>query len=255
VKATWGPLAADPGTVDVVKRDGARPPVIALVAALFCVVVAIGAGLQGQFVFTGPRWTPGIGKQPVLLYTPPPSPQPSSTGPPKNPHVGSGVVFSWLPILIVFGVIVVAAVALLVWYWLRNHPRGGTQDPRTLEDLVGTVEIGTEPDLPTLQRGLVRAADALETTREPRDAIVRAWIGLQEAAEDSGVRRRDSETPTEFTSRVFAAVDADREAAASLLEVYLRVRFGSKPASEPDVAAAREAIERLRATWPVSADS
>jgi hypothetical protein len=107
-------------------------------------------------------------------------------------------------------------------------------------------------DLPVLERGLVRAADVLETQREPRDAIVMAWLGLQEAAEDSGLPRRQAETPTEFTARVFESVDADRAAAASLLEVYLRVRFRPIPATEADVAVARESIRRLRETWPVS---
>jgi hypothetical protein len=113
--------------------------------------------------------------------------------------------------------------------------------------------VETEADLPVLHRGLLRAADLLDDDREPRDAIVKAWIGLQEAAEDSGISRRPSETPTEFTSRVFESVAADRDAASTLLAVYLRVRFSRRDATESDVLAARDAIQRLRDTWPVGA--
>jgi Domain of unknown function (DUF4129) len=235
-----------------VKRDGGRPPTIAVIAALFCVVVAIGAGLQGQFVFGGPRWIPGAPALPPAVHTQPPQ---ASTAPTAIPHpskINPGIIFSWLPIVIIVSLLIIAAIALLVRYWLR-HRRAPVGRFLNVEAMLGDAPVDTETaaDLPVLHRGLVRAADVLETDREPRDAIVRAWIGLQEAAEDSGLSRRASETPTEFTSRVFESVDADRAAAAALLKVYLRVRFRPAPATDADVALARDAIRRLRETWPV----
>ena len=47
--------------------------------------------------------------------------------------------------------------------------------------------------------GIVGAGEAEQ--RDPADAIVRAWLGLQETAEESGIVRHPAETPTEFTSR------------------------------------------------------
>jgi hypothetical protein len=236
-----------------VKRDGSLPPTIAVIAALVCVVVAIGAGLQGQFVFGGPRWIPGVPNQPAAPITPVPQATSGPTVAPQHATVNPDVVFSLLPILIVFSLLLIAVILLLLRYWLRHRRVAVGRFLRVetaFED--STTETETDADLPVLHRGLLRAADVLETNREPRDAIVRAWLGLQEAAEDSGLRRRPAETPTEFTSRVFESVDADRAAAAALLKVYLRVRFRPGAATDADVAVARESIQRLRDTWPVS---
>jgi hypothetical protein len=234
-----------------VKRDGGRPPTIAVIAALFCVVVAIGAGLQGQFVFGGPRWIPGEPAAPPALHTQPPQATTAPTAIPHHSTVHPAIVFSWLPIVLVLSLLLIAVVLLLIRYW-RRHRRVAVGRFLNVEAALGDAPVDTETaaDLPILHRGLMRAADVLETDREPRDAIVRAWIGLQEAAEDSGLSRRPAETPTEFTSRVFESVDADRVAAAALLKVYLRVRFRRAPATVADVAVARESIRRLRETWP-----
>jgi hypothetical protein len=225
------------------------------VVSVLCIVVAIGAALQGGFVFSGPRWIPGGGTLPPLKVSATHAPGSTAT-PLKPPPASAGVVFSWLPIAIVLACILIAVLALLVLYWLSHRRRPGEKANLRLdadfEESALLVDVDAEADLPTLHRGLLRASDALETYREPRDAIVKAWIGLQEAAEDSGLRRRPSETPTEFTTRVFESVNADRSAAASLLEVYLRVRFRSVPATESDVRLARAAIERLHETWPVT---
>ncbi len=91
--------------------------------------------------------------------------------------------------------------------------------------------------------------------RTPRDAIERAWLGLQEAAEESGVQRRAAETPAEFTQRVLARVHADDEAARTLLTLYLRVRFGDTPVTVGDIAVARRSLERLAASWGAAPDA
>lgn len=247
-------MAADWRTVRIVKRDGDRAPTIAIITALFCVVVAIGAGLQGRFDFGGPRWVPGVPPVKLLTQTAPPRPTAAETAVPGHLVINSVLVIGWAPILIVFAVLALAGLLLLVAYWLRRR----RPPPQRLPGIDGTLgEVSayaeTTADVPTLQRGLALAADVLESGREPRDAIVRAWLGLQEAAEDSGLRRRPAETPTEFTTRVFDSVEADRAAAAALLAVYLRVRFRSVPATEADVEVARRSIRRLRETWPVRA--
>jgi Domain of unknown function (DUF4129) len=224
------------------------------IVAVLCIIVAIGAGLQGRFTFSGPRWIPGVATLPPPKVVA--TPLHGSTAAPKAIPTSPGIVFSWLPIAIVLGCLLTAVLALIVLYVLRHRRRPGEKSGLAIgADFEMTDEVsGVAPDadLPTLQRGLLRARSALEEAREPRDAIVKAWIGLQEAAEDSGLRRRPSETPTEFTSRVFQSVDADRSAAAALLRVYLRARFGSAPATQSDVVLARDAIERLRESWPVT---
>ena len=247
-------FAGDSGTVSDVKRGSRRVPLIPIVVAVLCVIVAVGAGLEGRFAFGGPIWTPGQKPVPAATYTPPPQNPLGSTSAPKIGPVGNGITISWLPILIIFGCVFLAVLLLVIVYLVRYLRRrtgrfGGVEN--AIEDEVDIIEVEDAADLPVLHRGLLRASDVLESEREPRDAIVRAWLGLQEAAEDSGLSRRPAETPTEFTTRVFASVHADRAAAAALLEVYLRVRFRATPATPADVAVAREAIDRLRQTWPV----
>ena len=234
------------------KRDGGRAPTFAIITALFCVVVAIGAGLQGRFAFGGPRWVPGAAPVKLVTQTSSPEPTVAATAVPKHAALDPSLVFGWIPILIVFAALLVAALLLLLGYWLRRR-KPAVQKLAVADGPLGDVSAlaPMDVDLPTLHRGLVLAADVLASDREPRDAIVRAWLGLQEAAEDSGLRRRPAETPTEFTSRVFESVAADRAAAAALLAVYLRVRFRSDPATEADVEVARRSIRRLRETWPV----
>jgi hypothetical protein len=162
-----------------------------------------------------------------------------------------------VPILVVLCVLALAVIVVFVLLWLRNRPRRAVTLPFSRIDAeIDEVEIGEQPaaDLPTLQRGLARAAEVLESDREPRDAIVRAWIGLQEAAEDSGMSRRPAETPTEFTARVFESVQTDRRAANTLLALYLRVRFGAHPATADDVRHAQDAVTALTTTWPARTD-
>ncbi len=238
------------------KRGGSGPDqgrvIIVAATALLCLVIAIGVGLEGQFRFGGPIWTPpGVGPGTVALTTTTPKPVLKSSAPVVQHQPP---VFGWAPILIVLSALALAVIVIFVILWLRHRPR--RQPARYLSGIEVTLDdLDADPesplDLPVLRRGLTRAEEILDSGREPRDAIVRAWIGLQEAAEDSGLTRRASETPTEFTTRVFQSVNADRAAAETLLALYLRVRFGTRPATQDDVAQARKAVAALGASWPV----
>ena len=107
-----------------------------------------------------------------------------------------------------------------------------------------------EPDMPALRTGIELALQVLDEQREPADAIVRAWLGLQETAEESGIVRQPAETPTEFTSRILSRAFADDRAVRTLLRLYLRTRFGDHPVTTDDVAAVRAALQELVRTWP-----
>lgn len=107
-----------------------------------------------------------------------------------------------------------------------------------------------EPE--TLLTGIGLALQALDEQREPADAVVRAWLGLQETAEESGIVRRPSETPTEFTSRILSGAFADDRALRTLLRLYLRTRFGDHPVTAEDVAEVRDALQQLVSTWPAA---
>ncbi len=114
---------------------------------------------------------------------------------------------------------------------------------------VQAAEAGLEPEPERLLTGVECALAALDQGLEPGDAVVRAWLGLQETAEESGIARRKAETPTEFTSRILGAAFVDDGAVRTLLRLYLRTRFGEHPVTPDDVAEVSEALQHLVSSW------
>ena len=217
------------------------------------VVIALGAALEGPFVSHG-----AFGQ----LTAPPPTQsqnagsQASHAASTTNPTVPASADISWLLWILV--AVVLTVIGVLLWRVLRNRGALRAQLGETLTDLStldDTVVASGVPDPAIIRRGLDAAAERLDGTRTPHDAIILAWLGLQEAAEDSGMPRRGPETPTEFTTRVFTTLRndgtaVDLAAARELLALYLRARFDSHSTSVQDVEAARSAVARLSESWP-----
>ncbi|WP_447005601.1 DUF4129 domain-containing protein [Saccharothrix isguenensis] len=157
---------------------------------------------------------------------------------------GSTAAGSLLVVLIVLVVVaVIGVVALLLSFGVfRRERRRG---------------VGVAVDAPELEDGraepsviFVRgAADALEALRDqagpPGDAVIAAWLSLERAAEDSGVPRRDHQTPTEFTGDLLRRYRVDEAAAGTLKGVYQRARFGTAEVSAADARTATEALARI----------
>jgi hypothetical protein len=220
-------------------------------SAVLAVLVVVAAGISSTVHFGGPRWVPHFKithhqqAQKLDVATSPP--------PPRVPrsHAGASV-----PLGVVLGIIIAIAViglGMLLWrLWMRRPSR--PQATRHAMTQAATTEIPTEPepepDTPALRSGIELALQMLDEQREPADAIVRAWLGLQESAEESGIVRRPAETPTEFTSRILSRAFADDRAVRTLLRLYLRTRFGDHPVTDDDVATVRAALEELFRTWP-----
>lgn len=79
---------------------------------------------------------------------------------------------------------------------------------------------------------LAGAKNALAELRErpsgpPSDAVVAAWLRLEQAAADSGVPRHGHQTPTEFTGALLLRHEVDTTATATLRGLYQRARFGA----------------------------
>lgn len=83
-------------------------------------------------------------------------------------------------------------------------------------------------------------AESVGTIRAIYRDVLRLGAGLD-------VGRRPSETPYEYRPRLTARLPNRAGEIASLTEAYVRVRYTPEPPSDADVAAAREAFERLRA--------
>lgn len=223
-------------------------------SALLAVIVVLAAGIVGPAHFGGLRWLPTLHSS----HHPPRNlhqlqthgRQPTNHLPPVS-HGGGSIPL--VPTLIVIGVVI----AILILWYLRRHWRIWRVSPPSKPTVAAAArpvepEPEPEPDVPALLSGIEKALRLLDEQREPADAIVRAWLGLQETAAESGIVRGAAETPTEFTSRILNRAFADDRAVRTLLRLYLRTRFGDHPATEDDVAAAREALRALAESWPVA---
>jgi hypothetical protein len=234
------------------KSDMKRNGVVLLSCVGLGIVVLIGAGTQGAATFSGVRWVPDF-SPPTNMPVFPTSLSTDRPTPPPQAGQHASITFDLGLILWICTGIAALIVILLIIRWLLRR------QPRTAETIDATevsaaeepseAQERSEPSTPVVRRGLRQAITDLATEREPHDAIVKAWLGLQEAAEDAGVSRRLAETPTEFTRRVLARVPADADAVDVLLSCYLKVRFGDHPATNADVERVRLSLESLAVSW------
>jgi hypothetical protein len=221
---------------------------------LLAVIVAAAAGITGKAHFGGPRWVPNwnVSSRHKLLT---PKPQQQQKPPAITAHHQGGFPVGTLVLWILVGLAVIGVLALL-WRWWSGRPTRAAISVNSLA-VTATPAVPTEPepepDTPALRTGIDLALQTLDEQRDPADAIVQAWLGLQETAEESGVARRPAETPTEFTSRILRGALADDRAIKTLLRLYLRTRFGDHPPTQEDVAAVRTALQELVRTWPAPA--
>lgn len=103
-----------------------------------------------------------------------------------------------------------------------------------------------EPEGPGLPAALDEGARAIGEG-SPRNAIVAAWVRLEQAIEGEHFPHRPEETPSELVERALAAYDLDREAIARLAALYREARFSSHPVTEGHRAEAAECLRRLLA--------
>lgn len=156
--------------------------------------------------------------------------------------------------LIVLGLIaLVAAVALVVV--LRRVVRMRRDAPAQADDPPqGLDALPVPPELTPLRRGLAAAQAALDDPdRPPRDAVVAAWLALEQAAARTGVTRDRAQTPTQYAQAVLGATPADPAATRGLLGLYLVARFSEHPVGLPEVTAARAHLLVLARTLDVPA--
>lgn len=225
----------------------ARPVVAGAAILLVLVLVVLGAAA------TGPWQRPlddtassGHGVTAPTLPMPSATEEPTSIPPIDEGSPGDGTsVLQWF--LFALALVVAIALALLLLrflsVWLRRR------DAPVLDARIAPVTENPEVDAPTLREGIVRARGILDSDRPPRDAIVQAWLALEQAAVAAGVGRRPSQTPTEFTTVVLDRTPAQREAVGILRDLYSRVRFSDAPVTDADGEAARAAIMAIAEHW------
>ena len=232
------PSPVPPTTPDARRDDAARGrrlhALTQIVAVGFvALLLVVAATATGRWELD-PRWQL---EAPSTTDVPPP---PTATGMPSNtpsedPPLDLDEVpspdLTWLAVTI--GVIAAALLLLVllrVLAYLRRPRAEELPDPGTSAD------YGED--------------EQLRAVGPPRDAIVSAWLALEEAADRSGARRRPSQTPTEHAAAVLERTGADREATEELLHLYHRARFSSREPGSADLAAAGRALQTLADSWP-----
>ncbi|MGI8457883.1 MAG: DUF4129 domain-containing protein [Propionibacteriaceae bacterium] len=218
-----------------------------LVAGGVAVLAILAAAVRPPWEFGG-HGLFGVPPGPAATGPPPPV---STPGVYQEPVAALSLSWGWLPwTLLGIGV---ALLALLVWWLLRfREARPRTVDPEPVP--VEQTAVETQPDLPTLRRGAVAADERLLAIGDPTDAIVAAWLALEEAAAASGVTRPPASTPTEFTTAVLGQTGAPVEPVQTLLHLYLHARFAAVGATTEDLQQARACVRSMVEHWSAYAD-
>jgi hypothetical protein len=137
-------------------------------------------------------------------------------------------------------VLLVLAVVLSVLHARRNRGRIGVG--QVVDPVAGTPDTVLRL---RLKEAVTEARDTLARGGgEPRDAVIRAWVTLENATERT---RAPHQTATEFTVALLEEETADEQALRELRTLYQRARFGHT-AADGDAERARAALDRILAT-------
>lgn len=216
--------------------------------------LAVTTALAALVVLAAAASTPWTWREPDTTTTPPPSqplPTVTATEPPPQdladlpdlaPDTG-GLQLDQL-----FGTLAAVAVAAVVAWFLWRLLTRVRRRPRTPRQDAPATGAGatTIPDtVPDLRDAVADARRELAPALPPRDAIVAAWVALEDAAAHAGTTRDPAQTPTEFTVAVLHRTPADPDAVATLRALYHRARFARTPLGHDAVHDARTALDRI----------
>ena len=94
---------------------------------------------------------------------------------------------------------------------------------------------------------LRRSLADLESERDPRVAVQRAYARMEESLGEIELSRAPDETPTEFTARALRVLGASAEAASDLTGLFEIARFSDHPMEEDDRRRAVASVRRVEA--------
>ena len=146
-------------------------------------------------------------------------------------HLGAAL---WVVVAILVVLVLVGLVRLL-------QSRSGQRNASRARPL-----RPTDAEVAALRTGAADARSALDDA-DPRTAVLRCWVLLEEAAERAGGSRGPAETSAEFAQQVLRRSRVDPAALETLHALYRRARFSDLPVDEADRADARAAVERVAA--------
>ncbi|MCB7137506.1 DUF4129 domain-containing protein [Cellulosimicrobium marinum] len=227
-----------------------------LTTTALATLTLLAAATAPPLTWTPTAWLRRLAQDPSNPYEPPPvTPAPTPTEPPPDLTDQSG--FGLGDYLLALAAVALLVLLLALARHLATRIRRGrpTHDPAhaTPGDTLTTTDDDTL--LPRLRDAVHHAHHTLDPALPPRDAVVAAWVALEDAAALAGTQRDHAQTPTEFTVAVLDRTPADPAAVRALRDLYHRARFRDGDVGAHDVHRAREALARLATTLDVTADA
>lgn len=207
-----------------------RLPVLFAVAAFVLLAVVVARGTSGI-----PRGTREFGDDEFF----------SGVGQPLNQGDAALEPVAYGAVILILVLGVMALFGLSGFFFVLNGIR--LRRRRRAAPAVLSVDP-LDPDGSWVAQATRRAMSEMDrrTGGPPSDAVIAAWVQLEEAAAVSGTRRAPHQTPSEFTETVLHQYNADADALRDLKVLYHRARFGRPETITPeDVTAARTALGRI----------
>ncbi|MDO5662267.1 MAG: DUF4129 domain-containing protein [Brachybacterium sp.] len=226
-----------------------RRRLAAAVAAFATVVIALAAlgagsstGDVGVFDISGADFQIENDDEPVQGPADEPDWSRGETPPARDdaPRGATDLTGTIMMILAAAGSLILLVLVVLVVRRLleMRRPREAPEPP---------VEESEAMRVQDVQIALEEARGTLRTEQLPADAIVRAWLTLEDAVRSAGVARRPNQTTSEYVVRVLADVDLDERDLADFADLYRRSLFDAEPVGETDRERAGQLLDRLAA--------
>jgi hypothetical protein len=219
------------------------PRLRALAALTLVALVVLGAAAATPWDVRMPEGL--LDPAPNALPSLEPLPTPSVTEEP--PEVAAADATDLGPILLVVLLVAIAVVLALFGQRLVALLNGREPLPEP-DGLEAGLSVGATPPAVTvdeLQDAVTLALLRLDRAGTPHDAVVAAWVSLEEAAAAHGTARDPAQTPTEFASALLADAPVPADDVATLRRLYHHARFTDRPVDANQVAAARTALEHI----------
>lgn len=223
--------------------DAARRRLIAVLLLVLSLagigIVSLGAAADRgpETVYSGStegeyRWAPK--REP---YT---EPDWSTGSPPPPPEHDDGGGAGLISALVVGGAVLLLLIVLVLYrMWKLNRPAPA------LADL--SEEIEEELSAVQARAALEEARIQLSTIVDAHDAVIAAWLSLERAIAEAGVRRAPTQTTLEFVVAVLGSLSLDRSALDRLAHLSRRALFDPQPLVEEDRDEALALLDRLTA--------
>jgi hypothetical protein len=123
---------------------------------------------------------------------------------------------------------------------------------RALRDRWATREVDDEQQLavdvlPEVLLEGAKEGEQLLARGTPGNAVIAAWVALEDAVRSAGLRDDDSRTSAELVTTVLRAYRVDRVPLDHLASLYREARFSRHPITEEQRASARECLVHVQA--------